>query len=28
RVLVFDKGEIVVDDVPFVAIKEYITKMS
>ncbi|WP_019222281.1 energy-coupling factor ABC transporter ATP-binding protein [Bartonella rattaustraliani] len=28
RVLVFDKGEIVVDDVPFVAIKEYIRKMS
>ncbi|VEJ44367.1 Biotin transport ATP-binding protein BioM [Bartonella vinsonii] len=26
RVLVFDKGEIVVDDVPFVAIKEYIKK--
>ncbi|WP_208541668.1 MULTISPECIES: energy-coupling factor ABC transporter ATP-binding protein [Bartonella] len=28
RVLVFDKGEIVVDDVPFVAIKEYMMKMS
>ncbi|MBA9083458.1 MULTISPECIES: energy-coupling factor ABC transporter ATP-binding protein [Bartonella] len=28
RVLVFDKGEIVVDDVPFVAIKEYTMKMS
>ncbi|WP_332065390.1 energy-coupling factor ABC transporter ATP-binding protein [Bartonella sp. CB189] len=28
RVLVFDKGEIVVDDVPSVAIKEYIRRMS
>ncbi|WP_208434114.1 energy-coupling factor ABC transporter ATP-binding protein [Bartonella taylorii] len=28
RVLVFEKGEIVVDDVPFVAIKEYIRRMS
>ncbi|WP_455478736.1 energy-coupling factor ABC transporter ATP-binding protein [Bartonella sp. B10] len=27
RVLVFDKGEIAVDDVPFVAIKEYVRKM-
>ncbi|EJF94087.1 ATP-binding cassette domain-containing protein [Bartonella taylorii] len=28
RILVFEKGEIVVDDVPFVAIKEYIRRMS
>nr|WP_175869558.1 ATP-binding cassette domain-containing protein [Bartonella gabonensis] len=28
RVLVFDKGEIAIDDVPFVAIKEYIRRMS
>ncbi|OLL40784.1 energy-coupling factor ABC transporter ATP-binding protein [Bartonella henselae] len=28
RVLVFDKGEIVVDDIPLVAIKEYIRRMS
>ncbi|OPB30076.1 ATP-binding cassette domain-containing protein [Bartonella sp. WD12.1] len=28
RVLVFDKGEIIVDDVPSVAIKEYMMKMS
>ncbi|MBB4076564.1 biotin transport system ATP-binding protein [Bartonella fuyuanensis] len=28
RVLVFDKGEIAIDDVPFVAIKEYIKRMS
>ncbi|EYS90997.1 hypothetical protein X471_01132 [Bartonella bacilliformis str. Heidi Mejia] len=28
RVLVFDKGEIVVDDVPTVAIKEYVTRMT
>ncbi|AQX27511.1 MULTISPECIES: energy-coupling factor ABC transporter ATP-binding protein [unclassified Bartonella] len=28
RVLVFDKGEIAVDDVPLVAIKEYIRRMS
>ncbi|KEG15684.1 energy-coupling factor ABC transporter ATP-binding protein [Bartonella bacilliformis] len=28
RVLVFDKGEIVVDDVPAVAIKEYVTRMT
>ncbi|EJF81445.1 hypothetical protein MCQ_00143 [Candidatus Bartonella washoeensis Sb944nv] len=28
RVLVFDKGEIIVDDIPFVAIKEYIRRMS
>ncbi|WP_455477198.1 energy-coupling factor ABC transporter ATP-binding protein [Bartonella sp. B41] len=28
RILVFDKGEIVVDDVPFVAIKEYTRRMS
>ncbi|MCZ2328116.1 energy-coupling factor ABC transporter ATP-binding protein [Bartonella sp. F02] len=28
RVLVFDEGEIVIDDVPEVAIKEYIRKMS
>ncbi|AQX31128.1 energy-coupling factor ABC transporter ATP-binding protein [Bartonella schoenbuchensis] len=28
RVLVFDKGEIVVDDVPSIAIKEYMMKMS
>ncbi|WP_455480978.1 energy-coupling factor ABC transporter ATP-binding protein [Bartonella sp. B12(2025)] len=28
RVLVFDKGKIVVDDIPFVAIKEYIRRMS
>ncbi|WP_455482151.1 energy-coupling factor ABC transporter ATP-binding protein [Bartonella sp. B35(2025)] len=27
RVLVFDKGKIVVDDVPFVAIKEYVRRM-
>ncbi|WP_375665500.1 energy-coupling factor ABC transporter ATP-binding protein [Bartonella sp. TT121SHDZB] len=28
RVLVFDKGEIAIDDVPFVAIKAYIKRMS
>ncbi|KEG21095.1 energy-coupling factor ABC transporter ATP-binding protein [Bartonella bacilliformis] len=28
RVLVFDKGEIVVDDIPTVAIKEYVTRMT
>ncbi|KEC55793.1 energy-coupling factor ABC transporter ATP-binding protein [Bartonella koehlerae] len=28
RILVFDKGEIVVDDMPLVAIKEYIRRMS
>ncbi|ATO56876.1 energy-coupling factor ABC transporter ATP-binding protein [Bartonella sp. 1-1C] len=28
RILVFDKGEIAVDDVPSVAIKEYIKRMS
>ncbi|WP_407965659.1 energy-coupling factor ABC transporter ATP-binding protein [Bartonella sp. C271] len=28
RVLVFDKGEIVLDDIPLVAIKEYIRRMS
>ncbi|WP_336294719.1 energy-coupling factor ABC transporter ATP-binding protein [Bartonella sp. CB169] len=28
RVLVFDKGEIVVDEIPRIAIKEYIRKMS
>ncbi|WP_144755518.1 MULTISPECIES: energy-coupling factor ABC transporter ATP-binding protein [Bartonella] len=28
RVLVFDKGEIAIDDIPFVAIKEYIRRMS
>ncbi|WP_139412838.1 energy-coupling factor ABC transporter ATP-binding protein [Bartonella mastomydis] len=28
RVLLFDKGEIVIDDVPFIAIKEYIRRMS
>ncbi|MET3589636.1 biotin transport system ATP-binding protein [Bartonella silvatica] len=28
RVLVFDKGEIVVDDIPAVAIKDYIRRMS
>ncbi|ENN91028.1 energy-coupling factor ABC transporter ATP-binding protein [Bartonella schoenbuchensis] len=28
RVLVFDKGEIVVDDIPSIAIKEYMMKMS
>ncbi|WP_019221988.1 energy-coupling factor ABC transporter ATP-binding protein [Bartonella senegalensis] len=28
RMLVFDKGEIVVDDIPLVAIKEYIRRMS
>ncbi|AQX20185.1 energy-coupling factor ABC transporter ATP-binding protein [Bartonella sp. WD16.2] len=28
RVLVFDKGEIIVDDVPSIAIKEYTMKMS
>ncbi|MCL6229910.1 energy-coupling factor ABC transporter ATP-binding protein [Bartonella bilalgolemii] len=28
RVLVFDKGEIAVDDIPLVAIKEYIRRMS
>ncbi|CBI75899.1 ABC transporter ATP-binding protein [Bartonella clarridgeiae 73] len=28
RILVFDKGEIAVDDVPLVAIKEYIRRMS
>ncbi|WP_208440688.1 energy-coupling factor ABC transporter ATP-binding protein [Bartonella raoultii] len=27
RVLVFDKGEIAIDDIPFVAIKEYIRRM-
>ncbi|MBX4336598.1 energy-coupling factor ABC transporter ATP-binding protein [Bartonella raoultii] len=28
RVLVFDKGEIAIDDIPVVAIKEYIRRMS
>ncbi|WP_273754697.1 energy-coupling factor ABC transporter ATP-binding protein [Bartonella sp. MM73XJBT.G] len=28
RVLVFERGEIAIDDVPFVAIKEYIRRMS
>ncbi|ENN93971.1 energy-coupling factor ABC transporter ATP-binding protein [Bartonella bovis] len=28
RVLVFDKGEIIIDDTPLVAIKEYMMKMS
>ncbi|WP_074381072.1 energy-coupling factor ABC transporter ATP-binding protein [Bartonella doshiae] len=28
RILVFDKGEIAIDDVPLVAIKEYMRKMS
>ncbi|WP_142415845.1 energy-coupling factor ABC transporter ATP-binding protein [Bartonella massiliensis] len=28
RVLVFDRGEIVIDDIPFVAIREYIRRMS
>ncbi|WP_273721211.1 MULTISPECIES: energy-coupling factor ABC transporter ATP-binding protein [unclassified Bartonella] len=28
RVLVFERGEIAIDDVPFIAIKEYIRRMS